>query len=83
MWKNFRQYQLRIRGLRLQIKAIENEIYYRTKRWLVRYILFKDKENEQNISSSRALSRALRFSEKEDAKAMAVLVNGKVIEVKE
>lgn len=43
----------------------------------------KDKENEQNISSSRALSRALRFSEKEDAKAMAVLVNGKVIEVKE
>lgn len=43
----------------------------------------KDKENEQNISSSRALSRALRFWKYEDAKAMAVLVNGKVIEVQE
>lgn len=41
----------------------------------------KDKENEQNISSSRGLSKALRFSRKEEVEAMAVLVNGKVVEV--
>lgn len=41
----------------------------------------KDKENVQSISSSRALCSALRFSIKKDAEAMAVLVNGKVVEV--
>lgn len=43
----------------------------------------KEKENEQKVSSSRALSHALRFSTKDDAKALAHLVTGKVIEVQE
>lgn len=43
----------------------------------------KNKENEQKISSSRALSHALRFRIEKEAKAMATLVKGKAIEVKE